>query len=154
MLFRSWRTEAEVQRADGKWLPCEVQGDGFWDPITRRRARYAMFKDISDRINAENQAQTQLRQFVELLQAVPDPMVVVDESGHIVMTNQQAETFFGYERTDFTKAQVDQLMPIGVRAAFRKWAESYLQNPTMLHVGVDQSLFARTALGQIGRAHV
>lgn len=144
---KPWRGEAELQRSDGTWLPCEIQGNSFWDPSTRRRGRYALFNDITERINAENLAQTQLRQFVELLQAVPDPMIVVDESGQIVMTNQQAETFFGYERTELTKNQVDMLMPLGVRAAFRQWAQGYLKNPTMLHVGVEQSLFARTALG-------
>lgn len=144
---KPWRGEAEVQKADGTWIPCEVQGETFWDPTTRGRARYALFNDITERINAENQAQTQLKQFIELLQAVPDPMIVVDESGQIVMTNQQAETFFGYERNDLTKSQVDLLMPLGVRAAFRQWAQGYLENPTMLHVGVSQSLFARTALG-------
>ena len=142
-----WQSEVELQRSDGTFLPCEVQGDTFWDADSRQMASFAVFSNISARINAENQAQTQLKQFVELLQAVPDPMIVVDSKGIIIMSNQQAETFYGYARSDMIKHKVEMLMPMGFRADFKAWSQRYLLSPEVLHIGVDHALYARTALG-------
>lgn len=142
-----WRSEVELLRGDGTYLPCEVQGGTFWDAGSRQQTRFAMFSNITERINAENQAQTQLRQFIELLQAVPDPMIVVDSTGIIVMANQQAEMFYGYERRGLIQHKVEMLMPVGVRADFKAWSERYKQSPEALHMGMERALFARTALG-------
>lgn len=144
---RVWHGEVEIQRADGSYLPCEVHGNVFWDAYTREKACFAIFSDISARISAENLAQNQLKQFIDLLQAVPDPMVIVDANQAIVMVNREAESFFGYERQDLVKQNVAKLMPVGVREEFRRWAQNYVRRPSTIHIDLDRPLFARTALG-------
>ena len=65
--------------------------------------------------------------FYELLvEAAPDAMVVVDESGHIVLVNAQAETMFGWSRTDLVGRQVEVLIPASTKAGHgRRRAEFY-----------------------------
>lgn len=142
-----WQCEVEVRQADGHWLPCEVQSDVFWDIDLRAHARFALFSDISARIEAANWAQSQLRQFVDVLHAVPNPMLVVGQNGAILLANRQAETFFAYERSELIGKNVENLMPAGVRQEFREWSRRYLQSPEVLHIGLERSLFARTAHG-------
>jgi PAS domain S-box-containing protein len=48
-----------------------------------------------------------------LLEAAPDPMVVVDPSGEIVLLNVQAEKRFGYTRDELIGQPVTNIIPIG-----------------------------------------
>lgn len=142
-----WCSEVELLRGDGTYLPCEVQGGSFWDAETRRQTHFAMFSDITERLNAKNETQAWLKQYIELLQAIPDPMIAVDSTGVIVMANQQAELFYGYTRRGLLKHKVEMLVPVGFRADFKAWSTRYLQAPEVLRFGVERPLYARTALG-------
>ena len=48
-----------------------------------------------------------------LLEAAPDAMVVVDQSGNIVLLNIQAETQFGYSRDELLGQQIKNIVPEG-----------------------------------------
>ena len=47
-----------------------------------------------------------------LLDAAPDAMVVIDETGTIALVNAQAESLFGYERTELLGRSVEILVPV------------------------------------------
>jgi PAS domain S-box-containing protein len=48
-----------------------------------------------------------------LLEAAPDAMVVVNQSGEIVLLNVQAEKQFGYRRDELLGQQVTNIIPVG-----------------------------------------
>ena len=48
-----------------------------------------------------------------LLEAAPDAMVVVNQSGGIVLLNLQAEKQFGYQRDELVGQQVTNIIPEG-----------------------------------------
>ena len=48
-----------------------------------------------------------------LLEAAPDAMVVVNQSGEIVLLNVQAEKQFGYRRDELLGQKVTNIMPEG-----------------------------------------
>lgn len=48
-----------------------------------------------------------------LLEAAPDAMVVVDQSGQIVLVNVQAEKQFGYSRNELLGQKVTNIIPEG-----------------------------------------
>jgi PAS domain S-box-containing protein len=48
-----------------------------------------------------------------LLEAAPDAMVVVNQSGEIVLLNVQAEVQFGYRRDELVGQQVTNIIPVG-----------------------------------------
>ena len=47
----------------------------------------------------------------QLLDAAPDAMVVVDDSGVIVLVNRQAESLFRYDRDELVGEPVEILLP-------------------------------------------
>lgn len=51
------------------------------------------------------------RYFIDLLEAAPDAILVVDHEGRIMRANLQAEQLFGYSREDLLTKRVEELMP-------------------------------------------
>jgi len=137
----------KLARPDGHLISCEVNGYKFWDADTRQTLKFAIFTDVTDRIRAEEMIQRQIKQFTDLLKSVPDPMLVVDSEGTIIMTNRIAEDFFGYEHAALIQHKIDMLVPLGLRKEFRRWTEHYLKAPEALQFGTKRALYARTALG-------
>jgi PAS domain S-box-containing protein len=77
-----------------------------------------------------------------LLEAAPDAMVVVDESGHIVLANGQAEKLFGYSRREFVQKPVDTLLPARFRASHAAHRSSFLRGPNTRAMGSGLELYA------------
>jgi PAS domain S-box len=53
------------------------------------------------------------RSYRGLLEVAPDAMVVVNQSGEIVLVNVQAERQFGYRRDELIGQQVKSIIPEG-----------------------------------------
>jgi PAS domain S-box-containing protein len=73
----------------------------------------ASIRDISVRKNAENHLVQMEGRYRGLLEAAPDAMVVVDQSGEIVLLNVQAERQFGYHRDELVGQKVKNIIPEG-----------------------------------------
>ncbi len=70
-------------------------------------------RDISVR-KAEQQHLAQMEgRYRGLLEAAPDAMVVVNQTGEIVLLNAQAEKQFGYRRDELIGQKVTNIIPIG-----------------------------------------
>ncbi|MBI2963072.1 MAG: PAS domain S-box protein [Deltaproteobacteria bacterium] len=69
------------------------------------------------------------RTFLDLLEAVPDAMIVVEQGGGIVLANSRAETLFGYSRAELSGRVVETLMPEHFRAAHEAMRAEYVRAP-------------------------
>lgn len=56
------------------------------------------------------------RMFRELIEALPDAVVVINAAGAIVLVNTETEKMFGYSRTDLLGHAIEQLVPQRFRA--------------------------------------
>ncbi len=90
-------------------------------------------------LNGRQQSETT---FETLLELAPDAMLVVDERGLIVLLNAQAESLFGYPRTELLGLAVEVLIPDRFRQAHMSHRESYLDDPRVRAMGVGQQLYA------------
>ena len=73
----------------------------------------AAIRDISVRKAAERHLAQMEGRYRGLLEAAPDAMVVVNQSGEIVLLNVQAEKQFGYHRDELLGQQVRNIIPSG-----------------------------------------
>jgi PAS domain S-box-containing protein len=73
----------------------------------------AAIRDISVRKDAESHLVQMEGRYRGLLEAAPDGMVVVNQSGEIVLLNLQAEKQFGYRRDELVGQKVKNIIPEG-----------------------------------------
>ncbi|MGA2429331.1 MAG: PAS domain S-box protein [Candidatus Acidiferrum sp.] len=73
----------------------------------------AAIRDISVRRKAEGQLAQMESRYRGLLEAAPDAMVVVNQSGEIVLLNVQAEKHFGYSRDELVGQKMKNIIPEG-----------------------------------------
>jgi PAS domain S-box-containing protein len=69
--------------------------------------------DITERKDAERHLAQMESRFRGLLEAAPDAMVVVNQTGDIVLLNAQAEKQFGYRRDELLGQKVKSIIPEG-----------------------------------------
>lgn len=126
--------DARVRHSQG----AEVLVDVTLTPIVTDRAVLVAvgLRETSDR-------HRQMRLFRGLLEAAPDGMVIVDDSGTIVLVNAQVEALFGYERSELIGEPVEILVPdrfAGMHLAFRN---GYVSEPRTRPMGLSGDLYAR-----------
>jgi PAS domain S-box-containing protein len=73
----------------------------------------AAIRDITVRRNSERHLAQMESRYRGLLEAAPDAMVVVNQTGEIVLLNVQAEKQFGYSRDELVGQQVKNIIPEG-----------------------------------------
>ena len=103
--------ELVARRKDGGEFPIEIMlsplesADGVL--VT------AAIRDISRRKAAEELMIRAEQRYRGLLEAAPDAMVVVSQTGEIVLVNVQTEKQFGYSRDELIGRKVTEIIPIG-----------------------------------------
>jgi PAS domain S-box-containing protein len=103
--------ELVALRRDGSEFPIEIMLSPLRSPegllVT------AAIRDISARKADEESMRRAEQRYRGLLEAAPDPMIVVSQTGEIVLLNVQAETQFGYRRDELIGRKVTDIIPIG-----------------------------------------
>jgi PAS domain S-box-containing protein len=98
-------------RKDGRKFPIEI----MLSPLERAEGFQVTvaIRDISVRKAAEGHLVQMEARYRGLLEAAPDAMVVVNQSGEIVLLNVRAEKQFGYHRDELVGQQVKNIIPEG-----------------------------------------
>jgi len=99
------------RRKDGDEFPIEI----MLSPLESAEGTLvtAAIRNISVRKAAEMHLAQMEGRYRGLLEAAPDAMVVVNQSGEIVLLNVQAEKQFGYRRDELLGQQVTNIIPVG-----------------------------------------
>jgi PAS domain S-box-containing protein len=103
--------ELIARRKDGGEFPIEI----MLSPLgsTEGTLVTAAIRNISVRKAVETHLSQMEGRYRGLLEAAPDAMVVVNQSGEIVLLNVQAEKQFGYRRDELLGQKVTNIIPIG-----------------------------------------
>jgi PAS domain S-box-containing protein len=78
-----------------------------------------------------------------VFEAAPNGIVVIDESGAVVLVNRQAEKMFGYERQEFIGLRIEDLVPERLRPAHVRHREEFSRSPSQRAMGIGRDLRAR-----------
>ena len=73
--------------------------------------------------------------FPQLFESVPDALVIADQTGRIIMANQNAVRLFGYPDNGLAGVLVEDLMPKEVRERHRGYREGYMGHPRVRPMG-------------------
>ena len=89
------------------------------------------------------QLSSQTKRLQNLLEAVPDALVGMDETGVIRFVNQQTESLFGYERDDLIGQPVQTLVPEYLGQAYAEHQVADFADPSARSTGFDPPLNGR-----------
>lgn len=81
------------------------------------------------------------RQFSSFLEAAPDGVVIVDQSGKIVRVNGQAEKMFGRDREELIGQDVELLLPERFRDKHREQRAGFVAHPSIRPMGRSAELW-------------
>jgi two-component system, NtrC family, sensor kinase len=81
--------------------------------------------------------------FQALLESAPDPIVIVDSAGRIVIANGQTERIFQYDRAELIGQPVESLLPERIHDRHRRHRAAYGAEPHTRPMGIGLDLVAR-----------
>src|SRR5439155_180202 len=79
----------------------------------------------------------------DLLESTPDAIVIVNNTGRIVLANGQAEKLFGYDRVELRGELVEVLLPERYRGGHVGHRSSYFSQPRTRTMGAGLELYGR-----------
>lgn len=129
--------EAQWRRKDGVSIPLAGTLKTI-DEAGEIRCLLLVQKDLTALVAARQTANV-ASGFGELLEAMPDGIVLVNPSGRIVFANACADRMFGYERGELLSHGVELLLAERQRAQHIHRREEYFANPQhrTMDVGLD-----------------
>jgi PAS domain S-box-containing protein len=98
--------------------------------------------DVSERLKLE-------ARFEAAFEAAPNGMLMIDDSGTIVLLNRQIEEIFGYSRDELTGQKIELLVPDDVAPAHPQFVKSYLAAPQPRAMGTGRDLFGKHKSGEL-----
>ncbi|HCA27664.1 MAG TPA: hypothetical protein DEP05_08525, partial [Betaproteobacteria bacterium] len=98
-------------------------------------------QEIEDRKEAEVRLQDSEQRFRELLETAPDAMVIIKETGEIVLANRQVERLFGYPRKALMGQPIEKLLPKALHGNHRRHREQYLRQPAIRPMSERRDLY-------------
>ncbi len=85
--------------------------------------------------------------FRRILDAAPDPLVIVDANGRIIFANAEAEAVFGYRRAELLGRPIELLLPERHRVSHEQHRRHYGEAPRLRAMGVGLELTGLRADG-------
>ena len=73
--------------------------------------------------------------FEVLFNAMSEAMLLVNDSGHVVLANPVAQDLLGYSESELANMTVEQLMPIRYREHHLNYRQTYLNDPRKRAMG-------------------
>lgn len=138
----SSRLDTVRHRKDGSLLHVSVRAAQVPDGDTGTMHVVYSHRDVAIRTPGAPPA-TLDGQFRDLLESMPDGIVMVDAEGRIVLANGQAETLFGYDRNQLVGHRVETLLPHRYRDAHILHRTRFVAQPRVRTMGAGLELFGQ-----------
>ncbi len=132
--------EALRRRKDGTLIYVTISGKlASGTPADGVRVLFSE-KDVTE-LKVRRDSKLLEARFGELLDSMPDGIVFVNPTGHILVANTQAERLFGYRPGELRARPVDVLLPERFRKAHKGHRGHYFSAPRARAMGAGLELF-------------
>ena len=132
-----WQGRQRHLRKDGHTFVAAVALTARKGPKDAPKGFLIICREISDQTRAMERAEEKFR---GLLESAPDAMVIVNQTGHIVIVNSQTERLFGYNREELLGRQVEVLVPERFRKNHPAHRNAYFGGPRFRPMGAGLEL--------------
>ena len=99
-------------------------------------ANRALLHEVNERHSAQERFQL-------TVESAPNAMVMVDQTGRILLVNRQTEMLFGYGRDELLGQRVETLVPDRFRGGHPEKIAGFFANPAARTMGVGRDLFGQ-----------
>ncbi len=93
-------------------------------------------------------AENSLEQTSTLLDSTPDPIIIIDNSGTILLSNLQTQQVFGYSKEELVGQKVEVLIPERFKGNHVSHRTSFFKAPKTRSMGSGHELFAKRRDGK------
>ncbi len=140
---------AEGRLEDAGW---RVRKDGtqFWaevviTPVYGAGGELIGFSKVTRDMTSRRKAD---QKFKDLLEAAPDPIIIVNRAGNIVIANAQTEKMFGYARNEVIGCQIEVFLPPRFHARHPAHRDLFFAAPKSRPMGVGLELYGQRKDGR------
>jgi PAS domain S-box-containing protein len=120
-------------------------------PLKQEQAR--LERIVSERTEELKQAVEQLqielsqrtlaeKRFKDVVEAAPDAMLLLDQTGAIMLVNEQAERLFGYSRAELLGQNIESLIPVHYRDEYKTYLDQFVADPSVRQTDFGLNLSA------------
>ena len=119
-------------RKDGTQAPIEI---GL-TPVATEEGMFvlASIVDIAGRKRAEER-------FRVAVESSPNGMVMIDQTGTVILVNREVERMFGYPRNEILGHPIDKLIPLRFRDGHPAFRAAFFKDPRTRAMGAGRDLF-------------
>src|SRR5216110_38428 len=112
-----------------------------WSSVRLLLSQRAQSELLAQQKRSAESLRTAEAKFRGLLESAPDPMVVVNREGRIVLVNAQAEETFGYRREELLGQPMDMLVPEKLREKCLEYQAKFLGEPRRASMGATLEIY-------------
>ena len=132
--------ESIRRRKDGSVIYVNVTEKAVRDNQGRLKFIAISQKDVTQ-LKVLNHGKVLEARYRGLLETVPDAIVMVNNTGRIVLVNGQAETLFKYSRSELLGKPVEILVPERFRRKYPEHRQAFFESPKVRPMGAGLTLY-------------
>jgi protein-histidine pros-kinase len=125
---------------DGALVYVDVSSKPIWDAQGKLVCILSTKKDVTN-LKALRDSKLVEAKFRNLLESVPDAIVMVNATGRIVLVNSEAERLFGHTRKELMAQPIEILLPQRFRGGHVAHRSNYFAQPRNRSMGAELELF-------------
>ena len=120
------------RQKNGSEVPIEISRN----PISKKEGTFVVISIVD--IRASKRAE---RLFRAAIESAPSGMVIVDDSGTIMLINRETERLFGYAREELLGQSIEHLVPQRFRSKHPKYRAEFFAHPSSRLLGGGRDLY-------------